>query len=127
MLGDDDEEIRRLAVNKIQALQKKSLQPTISNGNFKGSYIKDYWNTEGAVNVSSIRVFKVPIINVNIRSFRQIINLNGREQPPAIKHLSDSEIEVIRKNPLKLNYSCHNQHVRRKAYEIGHRGIITSV
>ena len=66
MLGDDDEEIRRLAINKIQALQGKSLQHTIPNGNFKGGYIKDYRNMEGAVNVSSIRVFEVSIINVNV-------------------------------------------------------------
>ena len=42
MLGDDDEEIGRLAVNKIQVLQGKSLQHTIPNGNFKEDYIKDY-------------------------------------------------------------------------------------
>ena len=34
-------------------------------------------------------------------------------QPPAIKRHSDSEIEVIRKYPLKLNHPCHNQHVER--------------
>ena len=94
MLGDDDEKIRRLAVNKIQALQRKSLQHTIPNGNFKGGYIKDYRNTEGAVNVSSIKVFEVP---VNARFFHQIVNLNGRKvkQLPAIKHLNDLEIEII--------------------------------
>ena len=115
MLGDNDEEIRRLAVNKIEALQGKSLQHTIPNANFKGGYIKDYRNTEGAINVSSIRVFEVPIINVNSQSFPQIINLNGREvkQPPAINHLSNSEIEVIQKNLLKPNHPCHNQHVER--------------
>ena len=71
--------------------------------------------TEGVVNISSIRVFEVPIINVNARSFYLIVNLNGREakQLPAIKHLSDLEIEVIQKNPLKLNYPCHNQHVEK--------------
>ena len=44
-----------------------------------------------------------------------MVNLNGREvnQPPSIKHHSDSKIEVIRKYPLKLNHPCHNQHVER--------------
>ena len=42
MLGDDDEEIRRLTVNKIQALRGRSLQHTILNNNFKGGYIKEY-------------------------------------------------------------------------------------
>ena len=115
MLGDDDKEIRRLAVNKIQALRGKSLQHTIANGNFEGDYTKNYQNTEDAVNVSSIRVFEVPIINVNGRSFYQIVDLNGREvkKPPAIKHLSDSKIGVSRKNLLKLSHPCHNQHVER--------------
>ena len=36
MLEDGDEEIRRWAVNKTQALLRKSLQHTISNGNFIG-------------------------------------------------------------------------------------------
>ena len=56
-----------------------------------------------------------------------MVNLNGREvnQPPAIKHHSDSEIEVIQKYPLKLNHPCHNQHVERHA--TGHRGIFSSV
>ena len=44
-----------------------------------------------------------------------MVNLIGREvnQPPAIKHHSDSEIEVIQKYPLKLNHPRHNQHVER--------------
>ena len=66
MLGENDEEIRSLAVKKIQALQGKPLQHTIPNDNFNGGYIKDYQNTENAVvNISSIRVFEVPLINVN--------------------------------------------------------------
>ena len=35
LLGDNDEEIRRLAVNKIQALQDKALEHTIPNSNFQ--------------------------------------------------------------------------------------------
>ena len=79
MLRDDDKEIIRLAVNKIQILLEQSLQHTIPSGNFKGGYINDYRYTEGVVNVSNIRVFEVPIINVNEQSFHQIVNLNGRE------------------------------------------------
>ena len=115
MLGDDDEEIRRLAVNKIQGLRGKSLQHSIPNDNFRRGYVENCQNTEDAVSKSNIRIFQVPIINFNARSFHQMVNLNGKEvnQPPAIKHHSDSEIEVIRKYPLKLNHPCHNQHVER--------------
>ena len=116
MLGDDDEKIRRLAVNKIQGLRGKSLQHSIPNGNFRRGYVENCQNTEDAVSESNIRIFQVLIINFNARSFHQMVNLNGVEvnQPPAINHHRDSEIEVIRKYPLKLNYPCHNQHVERR-------------
>ena len=55
MLGDEDEEIRRLVVNKIQTLQEKSLQHTIPNGNFKAVYIKDYQNTEGTTSTECLK------------------------------------------------------------------------
>ena len=115
LLRDHDEEIRRLAVNKIQGLRGKSLQHLIPNGNFRGGYVENCQNTEDAVSKSNIRIFQVSIINFNARSFHQMVNLNGKEvnQPPAIKHHSDSEIKVIRKYPLKLNHPCHNQHVEK--------------
>ena len=69
MLGDDDEEIRRLAVNKIQGLRGKSLQHSIPNDNFREGYVENYQNTEDAVSKSNIRIFQVPIINFNARSF----------------------------------------------------------
>ena len=79
MLGDDDEEIRRLAVSKIQGLQGKSLQHSIPNDNFRGGYVENCQNTEDAVSKINIRIFQVPIINFNARSFHQMVNLNGRE------------------------------------------------
>ena len=113
MLADNEEEIRRLAVNKIHGLRGKSLQHIIPNGNFKGGYIEDGLNTEG--NTSNIRLFQVPMINVNARSYHLMVNLNGTEvnQPPVIKHLTDAELEAIRTNPLRLSHPCHNQHVER--------------
>ena len=43
---DDDNEIRRLAINKIKALRVKLLQHTIQNGNFKRGYIEKCRNVE---------------------------------------------------------------------------------
>ena len=34
-----------------------------------------------------------------------------QQQPPAIRYLSDSEIEDCRMKPLILHHSCHNQTV----------------
>ena len=65
MLGDDDEEIRKLAVNKIQSLQGKSLQHSIPNGNFRGGNVENCQNTKDAVSKSNITIFQVPIINFN--------------------------------------------------------------
>ena len=79
MLGDDDEEIRRLAVSKIQGLRGKSLQHSIPNDNFGGGYVENCQNTEDPVSKINIRIFQVPIINFNARSFHQMVNLNGRE------------------------------------------------
>ena len=36
-----------------------------------------------------------------------------QQQPPAIRHLSDSEIEDCRMKPLILHHPCHNQTVKR--------------
>ena len=36
-----------------------------------------------------------------------------QQQPPAIRHLSDSEIEDCRMKPLILHHPCHNQTVER--------------
>ena len=36
-----------------------------------------------------------------------------QHQPPAIEHLTDTEIEQCRARPLKLDHPCHNQSVER--------------
>ena len=81
----------------------------------KGGYSGDSQDEKQVENSGNTRIFDILIIKVNARSFYHIINLNGDEvkQPPAIKHLSDLEIEAIRKDPLKHNYPCQNQHVEK--------------
>ena len=75
ILGDADEEIRRLAVNKIQGLQGKLLQHSIPNGNFRGGYVENCQNTKDAVSKSNIRIFQVPIIN-----FNAVFSSNGQSK-----------------------------------------------
>ena len=91
------------------------MQHNIPINNFKGGYIGYSQDEEQVENSENISFFEIPIINVNARSFYQIVNLNGAEvkQPPAIRHLSDLKIKAIQKDPLKLNHPCHSQHVAR--------------
>ena len=47
MLGDDEEEIRRVGVNKVEALWGSLPSFHIPNGNFKGGYVDN--DDSGAV------------------------------------------------------------------------------
>ena len=42
---------------------------------------------------STVRTFDLPITNETAVSFDKIVDLNSRQQQPAIKHLSDADIE----------------------------------
>lgn len=44
-----------------------------------------------------------------------MVNMNSADiqEPPAIKILTDADIEKIRSNPLILDHPCHNQAVER--------------
>ena len=84
-------------LTKFKVCEENHYNTRIPNDNFRGGYVENCQNTEDAVSKSNIRIFQVPIINFNAWYFHQMVNLNGSEvnQPPAIKHHSDSEIEVI--------------------------------
>jgi len=88
VLGDDDEVPRRLAVNKIQALQGKFLPHTISNSMLKVDVLTTVEIQVMLIQIAS-EYFKFLLIKLQANSFHQIVNLNGMEveQPPAIKNL----------------------------------------
>ena len=46
----------------------------------------------------NIRLFQIPVINIKAKSFHQIVNLNLHDiqQPPAIKCLTDLELDNLR-------------------------------
>ena len=64
------------SVCKLQRMHAKLLQHTILNGNIKGGYIDVCQNTKDNVNVTNIKVYESTIINVNMKYFQQIVNLN---------------------------------------------------
>ena len=71
----------------------------------------------------SVRKFKMPIINENAKVYYKLVNLNLEEsyEPPAIRNLSNMEIERIAMQKLVLSHPCHNQALER------HIKIVTEV
>ena len=87
MLGDDDQAVRDKGVNHVLSLRK---------------------------NDTSVRLFHLPTLNLEADTYYELADLEiCQQQPPAIRHLSDSEIEDCRMKPLILHHPCHNQTVER--------------
>ena len=71
MLGDSDREIRRLAVNKVQALRGRLSSFQIPYDNFKGEYVdvEDEDNLGVTDESGIIRRYNLPFINIEARSY----------------------------------------------------------
>ena len=87
MLGDGDQAVRDKGVNHVLSLSK---------------------------NDTSVRLFHLPTLNLEADTYYELADLEiCQQQPPAIRHLSDSEIEDCQMKPLILLHPCHNQTVER--------------
>ena len=75
MLGDNDEELRRLAVNKVTALRKSAFQCHIPIDDFEGGYVNEPQPHNSQIDMN-IRLFQIPVINIKAKSFHQIVNCN---------------------------------------------------
>ena len=54
------------------------------------------------------------MIDQRVTSCKKMVDLNSwQQQPPAIGHLTDLDIEKCRVRPLKLDHPYHNQSVQR--------------
>ena len=90
MLGDDDQAVRDKGVNHVLSLRK---------------------------NDTSVRLFHLPTLNLEADTYYELADLEiCQQQPPATRHLSDSEIEDCRMKPLILHHPCHNQTVERHLF-----------
>ena len=112
MLGDDNEDLRRLAVNKIFAIRSKIPNVVIENDNFEGGFIKPVGVFDDS---STIRKFLIPKINFMAKSYHKMVNMNLPDitEPPATRLLSNEAINSLRLTPLRLDHPCHNQAVER--------------
>ena len=120
MLGDSDENTRRIAVNKILSLRGKLPAFHIPHSFDGNSFVEqddDHVSDDEATASSEmlVRKFKVPVINKDAKVYYNMINLNNPEieQPPAIRDMTDDEINEICRIPLYLKHPCHNQKVER--------------
>ena len=130
MLADNDKMVRHLAFSKILSMRVKSNFSIETE--FEAS--KDQANVtmedksageedkSGEVS-GSVRKFKMPTINENVKVYYKLVNLNLEEsyELPAIRNLSNMEIERIPMQKLVLSHPCHNQAVER------HIKIVTEV
>ena len=116
MLGDDNKDVRKQAVSRVQAIREtsKNLDHKLTSENPKSLGKSDEFNMyDPCVNV---RRFEVPkAINTNAKSFFEMVNLDDSDfqQPHAINDLSSSEIASTAGNPLKLDHPRHNQAVEK--------------
>ena len=112
MLCDKDENVRRIAVNKIQC---------INRNNHHQSQFMEHEDCEASSSQSNnnsttaVRKFILPELNVKAKAYHQLVNLDSMdfEQPPAVQYLDDATIEQCRSHPLILKHPCHNQRVER--------------
>ena len=65
--------------------------------------------------VAVVRKFRLPKLNLKARAYHQLVNLNDASigEPPAIRNITDDELEKARVTPLVFLNPCHNQQVER--------------
>jgi len=105
MLAEDDETIRRRAVDKILELLSEASATTDMESSTLEISRKDV-----------VRQFKVPKNNVEATHFYELTNLDSIKdisQPPAVMDLDDTSIAQMLTKPLVLQHPCHNQAVER--------------
>ena len=115
MLGDNDEEIRMLGVNKVLSIRQKLSTGALSNIDAMTESVNEEHSSESTCDTSAtVRSFDLPTINLAATSFDKMVDLNSwQHQPPAIGHLTDVYIKQCRVRPLTLHHPCHNQFVER--------------
>ena len=115
MLGDDDDDVRRIAVNKILNIRGRLPGFQIDDDFEGGSVEEDEQPAESTKNQSVGRRFCVPKINLEANVYYRMVNLNSQDvtKPPVTKRMSVESIEQFRTKPLRLDHPCHNQSVER--------------
>lgn len=122
MLGDEDEDTRRIAVNKIHALRGNTITSAVifDSDNFDGGALEQSDSEEDEqsdtpASTATVRKFMIPKLNFGAKCYYKLVNMNVLEltEPPILRSLSNSDIDEVRRTPLRMNHPCHNQAVER--------------
>ena len=114
MLGGDDEDLPRTAVNKLCSLRLKGPSYPIEDNNFEGRFIEP---RTVLTECTAIRKFLYQKSTLE-QSFHKMVNLNPPDihEPPVTKQFNYEAINVRCSKdgqPLKLDHPCYNQAVER--------------
>ena len=115
MLCDVDESVKRVGVNKVMSIRGK-MQFRCAN-NFNGGFVAqddDDDDDEHDSGETPVRKCLLPELDLKARSYPQLVNLNNSSigESPAIRDLSDAEVENARAGSLVSLNPCHNQQVK---------------
>ena len=112
MLGDDDDNLQKMAVNKLCSLRFKGPSHPIKNDNCEEGFIEP---SSVGTECTAIQKFLIPKINFKANSFHKMVNLNVPDihEPQATTQFSYEEINELRLRTLKLDHPCHDRAVER--------------
>ena len=101
MLGDEDVNIRKAAVQTMHSLRLQISRKTVS-----------------AVIIPSVCPFCIPKLDFKAKTNHQFVNHDVVEMSPITKisetkSLTDQQLDHTIDEPLRLNHPCHNQTVER--------------
>ena len=119
MLTDADDNLRRVAVNKVQAVCGTRPRFDIENIGLEEDIlcrnVTDNQTNGNVMENPSVRKFLLPLLNSKAKSFQKMVNLNeqGLQEQPALRNLTDIQLKAHRTFPLKMYNSCHNQAVEQ--------------
>ena len=99
MLGDNAQNIRAMAVDKIPQIR-------IQNSQQEGERLE---------RTDQVRMFIIPKVNAGAKAYYAMsdLHLPKMHEPPATTCMSDNALQQLATNKLELNYSCRNQAVER--------------
>ena len=124
MVADEDEEVRRIAINKILSLKGYgATNEDTEDEDFEGGIINENDDEEEE---DSDENDNYPPMNKDVRFFRKLkINFKASSYyemtpstqwqsiPPILQQLNYNEIQNLRLNPFSSKHECHSQNVER--------------
>jgi hypothetical protein len=121
MLADEDEQVRRKAVNKILCIKGIISSFDFEEDDFAEGIVESDDENETCDNESEypymnkdVRIFLKPNINFKASCYHKITPiLEWQTIPPILRGLSGNDIKNFIQNPLELGHECHSQNVER--------------